>query len=57
MAMGRAGKAYYVNAGMKLSLLPGVKCTVLGPPTLEQTDQIRKQRARDPNEFWTAGVP
>jgi beta-lactamase superfamily II metal-dependent hydrolase len=53
MSMGAAGKAWYVNAGMKLNgLLPGVKITVLGPPTLEQTQTIRKQRARDPNEFW-----
>lgn len=33
-------------------LLPGVKVHVLGPPTLKQTDAIRKQRARDPDEFW-----
>jgi hypothetical protein len=53
MAMGRKGKAYYVNAGMKLnSLLPGVKITVLGPPTLEQTESIRKERSKDPIEFW-----
>jgi hypothetical protein len=53
MTMGRAGKAWYVNAGMKLNgLLPGVRITVLGPPTLEQTQTIRKERARDPNEFW-----
>jgi len=35
-----------------LNLLPGVKCTVLGPPTLEQSNTIRKQRARDPDNFW-----
>lgn len=52
MAMGKRGKAYYVNAGMELTILPGVKCTVLGPPTLEQSDAIRKQRARDPANFW-----
>jgi len=52
LAMGRKGKAYYVNAGMVLNILPGVKCTVLGPPTLEQSDAIRKQRARDPANFW-----
>ena len=32
--------------------LPGVGITVLGPPTLRQTDSIRKQRARDIDEFW-----
>jgi hypothetical protein len=25
---------------------------VLGPPTVEQTDTIKKQRSRDPDEFW-----
>jgi beta-lactamase superfamily II metal-dependent hydrolase len=50
--MGKAGSAYYVNAGMKLNVLPGVKCTVLGPPTLKQSNAIRKERARDPDEFW-----
>jgi hypothetical protein len=52
MEMGRRGKAYYVNAGMKLNLLPGIKCTILGPPTLKQSDTIRKQRARDADNFW-----
>jgi len=33
-------------------LLPGVTTTVLGPPTLAQTETIRKQRSRDPDEFW-----
>ena len=53
MDMGKKGKAYYVNAGMALnSLLPGVKITVLGPPTLKQTDAIRKEKSKDANEFW-----
>jgi beta-lactamase superfamily II metal-dependent hydrolase len=53
MEMGRGGTAHYVNAGMTLNdLLPGVNITVLGPPTLKQTDSIRTERARDPNEFW-----
>jgi len=50
--MGKRGKAYYVNAGMSLNILPGVECLVLGPPTLKQSNAIRKERARDPNEFW-----
>lgn len=33
-------------------LLPGVKVTVLGPPTLEQSAAIAKQRKTDPDEFW-----
>lgn len=34
------------------AVLPGVKTRVLGPPTLKQTDTIRKQRSRDADEFW-----
>src|SRR5262249_16893854 len=55
MRMGKKGKAVYVNFGSDPQLddvLPGVKTTVLGPPTLEQSDEIRKQRARDASEFW-----
>lgn len=53
MAMGKKAKAYYVNAGMKLNhILPGVKISVLGPPSLKQSDSIRQQRAKDPSEFW-----
>ncbi len=32
--------------------LPGVDITVLGPPTLQQTETIKKQRSRDADEFW-----
>jgi hypothetical protein len=52
LQMGKKGRAYYVNAGMKLAILPGVKCTVLGPPTLEQTKAIRSMRSQDGREFW-----
>jgi hypothetical protein len=53
IAMGKASRAHYVNAGMKLdNILPGVKITVLGPPTLKQSNDIRTERAKDPNEFW-----
>lgn len=54
-AMGARGQALYVHAGMALdlsALLPGVKVHVLGPPDLEQTDGIRKQRSSDEAEFW-----
>jgi hypothetical protein len=50
--MGQKSRAYYVNAGMRLNFLPGVRCTVLGPPALRQSDAIRNQRTRDPGEFW-----
>ncbi|MCK1270822.1 MULTISPECIES: hypothetical protein [unclassified Bradyrhizobium] len=52
MTMGK--KTEYVYAGKKTSLgsLLGVQIDVLGPPTVKQTATIKKQRARDPNEFW-----
>lgn len=34
------------------TVLPGVKTHVLGPPTLQQSGAIRKQRSRDEDEFW-----
>jgi hypothetical protein len=34
------------------ALLPGVKVHVLGPPTLAQTEKIRKMRSSDPDQFW-----
>jgi hypothetical protein len=39
------------DAGLD-ELLPGVTTIVLGPPTLAQTEDIRKQRSRDPDEYW-----
>lgn len=52
----RMGKNDYVFAGKPTLLskfLPGVKVTVLGPPTVKQHAAVRKQRARDPDEFWS----
>jgi len=49
------GKNHYVYCGAKSGLepvLPGVNISVLGPPTVKQTDTIKKQRSRDPDEFW-----
>ena len=34
------------------AVLPGVTVSVLGPPTLEQTTKIKKQRSKDEAEFW-----
>jgi ribonuclease BN (tRNA processing enzyme) len=45
----------YVFSGRKTKLekvLPGVSVDVLGPPTVEQSEAIRKQKSKDPNEFW-----
>lgn len=53
MTMGK--RAVYVHYGSKSgleSVLPGVKTRVLGPPNLKQSQEIRKQRTRDPDEFW-----
>src|SRR5262245_41073958 len=51
----KMAKNSYVCCGSKSGLekvLPGIKIDVLGPPTVKQTDPIKKQRTRDPNEFW-----
>lgn len=48
-------RAFYVYHGSQSGLediLPGVTTSVLGPPTLEQTEGIRKQRSRDNEQFW-----
>ena len=53
--MTMAKKNVYVYAGKKSGLegiLPGVKVDVLGPPTVRQTATIKKQRSKDPDEFW-----
>jgi hypothetical protein len=56
IAMGaRSGaNAEWGHHGFKTLLgdLLGVQVHVLGPPTLEQTDKIRKMRTRDPDQFW-----
>lgn len=53
--MGKRGKAVWAHHGSKSgfeTLLPGVKVHVLGPPDLTQSEKIRKQRSRDPDQFW-----
>jgi ribonuclease BN (tRNA processing enzyme) len=57
IAMGsrKGAKAVWAHHGSKSgldSLLPGVKVHVLGPPDLTQSEKIRKQRSRDPDQFW-----
>ncbi len=54
MDMG-ASPARYLYFGAKSgleTLLPGVTTYVLGPPTLDQTDTITKQRSTDKDQFW-----
>lgn len=43
--------SYGESSGLE-EILPGVKVHVLGPPTLEQSKAIRKQRSQDADEFW-----
>jgi hypothetical protein len=55
--MGKApgSKAKWVRYGSDAGLgrlLPGVKVRVLGPPSLEQSEKIRKQRSKDVDQFW-----
>lgn len=53
MKMGR-NDYVYSGKGTKLNrFLPGVKVTVLGPPTVKQHKEIRSQRSTDPDEFWS----
>lgn len=44
--------AYHGGSSGLARVLPGIKVHVLGPPTLKQTEAIRKQRSKDPDEFW-----
>ncbi len=51
----RMGKREYLHFGKKSRIadhLPGVEVHVLGPPTLKQSDSIRRQRQKDDDEFW-----
>ncbi|MEM7165337.1 MAG: hypothetical protein AAF581_07735 [Planctomycetota bacterium] len=51
--LGDRADARFVYYGRSSGLkLPGVRTRVLGPPTLKQTDTIRRQRSRDEDEFW-----
>ena len=55
IAMGKrkGARPLYLHADAKANLaLPGVKIHVLGPPTIEQWDGIRKMRSADEIEFW-----
>ena len=53
MTMAKSNKYVYCGSKSGLeSILPGVKIDVLGPPTVNQTDTIKNQRSKDPNEFW-----
>src|SRR5262249_10905252 len=51
--MGRQHRYVYYGARDPLAtVLPGVRTRVLGPPTLLQTQALRRQTRRDEDEFW-----
>lgn len=56
MGMGEKGEAHYVFYGAASGLdqvLPDVRVTVLGPPTVEQSDAILKKYASSsPSQYW-----
>ena len=56
-AAGRHG--IYAHYGTEIpfeEIVPGVSCEVLGPPTIEMSRGILKERATDPDEFWLAPI-
>jgi ribonuclease BN (tRNA processing enzyme) len=50
--MGGKNEYLFYGAETDLAGMLGVKIRVLGPPTLEQTEKISKQRSKDAAEFW-----
>jgi beta-lactamase superfamily II metal-dependent hydrolase len=55
IAMGKKGKSQYVHYGSESGLediLPGVKSHILGPPTIEQYNEVLGHRSRDKDEYW-----
>lgn len=53
MRMGK--RHFYLNYGSRSGLervLPGVKTRVLGPPNLDQSEEVKAQRSKDEDEFW-----
>lgn len=53
--LGRANHPEFAHHGMVSVLgddIDGVKVTVLGPPTVDQSDAILRQRSVDRNEYW-----
>jgi hypothetical protein len=55
MTMSTPDKRHFVHFGSRSGLetvLPGVRVDVLGPPTVEQSAEILKERRVDQTEFW-----
>jgi beta-lactamase superfamily II metal-dependent hydrolase len=53
MAPKKSHEYLHCGAATSLSsLLPGVNVHVIGPPTVQQSSAIKKERSSDPDEFW-----
>ena len=53
-ALSAGGKGRYLHAGKRISVdkvVPGLRVTVLGPPTVDQDPEVANQVSRDP-EYW-----
>jgi metallo-beta-lactamase superfamily protein len=54
--MGKKTKSAYVQYGSKVpalkTLLPGIKVSVLGPPTIKQKADVLKQNPVNKKEYW-----
>jgi hypothetical protein len=55
MGAAKGSRSAYVShespSGLE-RMLPGVRVTVLGPPTLQQTKDVLTERSKDAAEFW-----
>ncbi len=55
VTMSKKEKRHYVTYDYKLDLraaLPGVKVRVLGPPSVDQWENVQNQKARNKDEYW-----
>ncbi|MFC8682452.1 hypothetical protein ACFT30_13100 [Microbacterium ureisolvens] len=56
--LSRGDRGRYLYAGMDSGIeavIPGLRATVLGPPTVDQDPRVAKQRKDDP-EYWLTGL-
>jgi hypothetical protein len=54
-AWAAAGRGTYVHYGLRSGIervVPGISVKVLGPPTVDQHEDVLTQRQSDANEFW-----
>jgi beta-lactamase superfamily II metal-dependent hydrolase len=55
--LGTMGENVYVHYGYDLNakikdILPGIKAKILGPPTMEQHEEVEHQAHKNKDEFW-----